>query len=107
MHEIDCPECGGEYRKVRFPVESDHALYGTKVITYCKVCKDGKIQVYTEAEMQKAIADEREACAVECDDFKDIAQAQIGLIVPVAFWNGRMKASTDCAEAIRSRGDKI
>ena len=61
-------------------------------IKYCGNCKDGKIKVYTEAELKEAVQAEREACAVVCEKlFIDVDGE----------WQG-----DQYAEAIRKRGEK-
>lgn len=58
--EIDCPDCEGKYRKVRKVTDLDtDILYGNKVVEYCKSCRNGKITVYTQAELNKAVRQER------------------------------------------------
>lgn len=90
--EIDCPDCGGKYRKVRKTTDLDtDILYGTKVIEYCKSCKGGKITVYTEEEVQELIKQEREECALICENHE-------GVIVSAYY----TQALDDCAEAIRA-----
>lgn len=96
--QIDCPECGGRGRYNQktpdckncsttedcYDLLLDECLISTK----CDHCKDGKITVYTEAQKQKAIADEREA-------IMDIVTA----------WEIIGHIGGGCVEAIRVRGE--
>ena len=55
MLEIDCPDCGGK-------ILTKHKGMSHYVYNKCinSNCKDGKIKVYTEKELQEAIKQERE-----------------------------------------------
>ena len=78
--EIDCP-C--TYRPY-----SPRTVSG---IDYCGDCNLGKIIVYSQAEMDKAIQEEREGCAELCDKLYPKRKGFTHL------------SSHECAEAIRNR----
>ena len=90
--QIDCPECGGE-GNICTNCGGDCWEGANKLCEYageegghiCDDCEDGKITVYTEADMKKTAEDEREACIKAC-------------------LNGYNRGVYDCAEAIRARG---
>ena len=86
--EINCFNCGGEgwyYTGVCHPVT------GFKENINCEECSNGKITVYTQEELNKAVKEEREACALICDSWTEIA--------------GYVYRSVErCAKAIRARG---
>ena len=78
--EIDCSKCGGMgYWDIK----------GNRT-RKCPNCKDGKIKVYIELEVQELIKQEREECALICDNlsFDDLDYTPL-----------------ECAEAIRQRGE--
>ena len=64
---IDCPDCEEgeifEETGVRHPVTGMEEI----LIHICGNCKNGKITVYTQAEVNQAVKEEREARAVVCD----------------------------------------
>jgi hypothetical protein len=92
--KIDCPECGGsKWMEGSTP----SCMGGAKVP--CEYCTDGKITVYTQAELDA----EREACAEVCMRIKSNGMNQFGFLPPVAFWNGIIKGASECAQAIRQR----
>lgn len=65
--KIDCPECGGsKWMEGSTP----SCMGGAKVP--CEYCKDGKITVYTEAEMQKAVEAYTEYIDLLGDEIHDL-----------------------------------
>ena len=91
--EIDCPDCGG--RGWWYPLTEIGG--STRII--CRNCTDGKITVYTEAELKQAVKEEREACALICEQKSNRES------------NGFFEKSIEmvtiiCAEAIRARATK-
>lgn len=109
--KIDCPECGGSGYIAEYPeynIEIDD-------VPKCPDCKDGKITVYTQAELDEEIGEyantklyqsgyqsgvkaEREACANECVDI----QIEYGFSESRDYEN-IAQGARECAEAIRNR----
>ncbi len=58
---------------------------------------------FTQAELNEAVKAEIESCAMICDKQRDNALDNLGLIPPIAYWNGRGKCANECGEAIRNR----
>ncbi len=84
--QIDCLEC-------RVTKIKDYTKNMDEVSQpICKCGGSGKITVYTEAEIQKAIKDEREACAKICDN------------IQMDYWDD--STGRECGIAIRARGEK-
>ena len=77
--KIDCPECGG--KKTVF------YEWSNGIAQPCETCQRKK---YTESEMQKAVEDEMEACAMMCEN------------IQMDYWDD--STGKECAEAIRNRG---
>jgi len=59
-------------------------------------------KVFTPADMDKAIAKEREACANVCDGLKKKEQAHWSAYG----FDGSYYSASDCATAIRARGQQ-
>lgn len=86
--EIDCPDCGGSCR-------SDIGMESVYASKYpCQNCKDGKITVYTEEELQEAIKQNNEECASICENERDKNTGYVFL------------SAERCAEAIRLRSNE-
>jgi hypothetical protein len=120
MITIDCPECGGRgYTAEHDPCDPhiNGECINCPIQVQCVHCKDGKITVYTEKELQekigyveglytpeeleKAVREEREACISDCIDIK----VKYGLSKRRDFRDYDMVAD-ECAEAIRARSEK-
>ena len=88
----------GNYRKEREVTTQDtDILYGNKVIEYCKTCHLGKITVYTKLELNEAVKQEREECALICDRVAD-------KYLDSARGHDSWDSANECGEAIRQRG---
>lgn len=102
--QIDCPECDRSLSKdqqftKQLDKDCESGLFCETTCEDCdhlpekpgpcKACNDtGKIAVYTEAEMQKAVKDERKACA-------ELTRA----------WELIGRVGGGCADAIMERGN--
>ena len=92
--EIDCPnkDCINGY------VNHKSSPTSCTVKVRCSICNGkGSIidkPIYTEAEMKKAVDDEREGCALECDNVANEIDFGEGFAVAIR-----------CEKAIRARGE--
>ena len=79
---------------------------------YCILGDDGAV-IFASYDhllefVEKIRAEEREACAVACDEHARVALSlwHKDIEANKPFWNGEEQAADRCAEAIRARGEK-
>ena len=79
---------------------------------YAKLCDKDEI-IFSNFEeliffIDEIRAEEREACAVACDEHARVALSlwHKDIEANKPFWNGEEQAADRCAEAIRARGEK-
>ena len=72
-------------------------------IELCTLChgKD-EITAYTQAELDKAVSDEREACAEICDTLA----MTVPMVASIDYRRGYVAGANRCGMKIRKRGEK-
>ena len=65
--KIDCPECEGRGYYYKTPSDRLYPRNIGGLKTKCPYCKNGKIKVYTEEELQELLKAKQEECALICE----------------------------------------